>query len=164
MSNNTDVYEWEALLESLPARLIFRHPSLDCDDLLFATERLLTLPLSWHSYRSQFAYDEHDPQIAAYVEAIEKDLALGKVVVVNSLIKLVQHFMTKGQKFILAYGTHAGAEARIKEHEGPWEVGDLWHHAIDEYNAIRSDNVIKLAGGPGSNAFSVLQRANQGPK
>lgn len=164
MSNNADVYEWEALLESLPARLIFRHPSLNCDDLLFATERLLTLPLSWHCYRTHFAPDEHDPQIDAYVEAIEKDLTLGKVVVVNSLIKLVQHFMAKDQKFILAYGTHAGAEARIKEHEGPIEIAELWHHAIDEYNAIRSENVIKLSGGPGSNAFSVLRCANQGPK
>lgn len=164
MSNNPDVHEWEAVLESLPTRLIFRHPSLNCDDLLFATERLLTLPLSWHCYRSHFAPDEHDPQIEAYVEAIEKDLALGKVVVVNSLFKLVQHFMTRGQKFILAYGTHSGAEARTKEHAAPWEISELWHRAIDEYNAIRSENVIKLAGGPGSNAFGVLRCANEGPK
>lgn len=164
MSNNPDVHEWEAVLESLPARLIFRHPSLNCDDLLFATERLLTLPLSWHHYRSPYAPDEHDPQIDAFVEAIEKDLALGKVVVVNSLIKLVHHFMAKGQKFILAYGTHAGAEARLKENAGPWEIAELWHLAVDEYNAIRNENVIKLAGGPGSTAFSVLRCANDGPK
>lgn len=164
MSNSTNVDKWEALLESLPARLIFRHPSLNCDDLLFATERLLTLPLSWHNCRTQLPYYEYDPQIDTYVEAIEKDLALGKVVVATSLIKLVQHFTATGKKFILAYGTHAGAEARGKLLEAGSTSLELWHSAIDEYNAIRSENVIKVSGGPGSNAFSVLSAANQGPK
>lgn len=155
--------QWQETIENLPAKLIFIHPAVRREDLFNAIANYPDLGIVLHWYQVDMPILMND-ETEARVAAIKADLEKGHVVFCNSLIDIVNIFRREGLKFILAYMTHAGITSRALAEGHCKHSVDLWHYATGEYNTFRDPNIVKVAGGPGAELFSILSVAHQGPK
>lgn len=157
--------QWQELIDKLPSKLILRHPSLPCQDILKAMREHPELNIVWHTYDPEFTLKPTRDDTTKYVDAMLRDLERGKVVVVNSLIDFISMFRHRDVPFVLAFSTHRAITERARNDEKIDDIVEkLWRLAVDEYTTIRDLFVYKVAGNVGDSFYDAVSKAHLGPK